>query len=153
MNRRRISAAVLLGSAVIALASATGPATAVATATTVAASGSGSGGKPCYHPDGYDHFLELDSAEVDQGDTRVNFTEVSCTYDPADEQNVKYTAIRKGSALVHAGAEVEVVGDTGNPRAVPAGWLVDHKLPNSPYFYYRADAQGLITAMREIYHP
>lgn len=143
MNRRRVSAAVLLGSAVITLTAASGPAIAATAA----------GEKPCYHPEGYDRFLELDSAEVDQGDTRVNFTEVSCTYDPADEQNVKYTAIRKDSVLIHAGATVQVVGDTGNPRTVPAGWLVDNKLPNTPYFYYQADAQGQITAMREIYHP
>ncbi|MCT2548784.1 hypothetical protein [Streptomyces atratus] len=190
MNRRRVSAAVLLGSAVIALTTAcgqgesgaaatgSGPAAPAGdsaavvpagSATTTSDTGSrpasapaakgttggetGPGDKPCYHPEGYDHFLELSSAEVDQGDTRVNFTEVSCTYDPADEQNVTYTAVRKGSALIHAGAEVQVVGDTGNPRTVPAGWLVDHKLPNTPYFYYRADAQGRITAMREIYHP
>ncbi|MCX4864235.1 hypothetical protein OHU11_13900 [Streptomyces sp. NBC_00257] len=192
MNRRRVSAAVLLGSAVIALTTACGPeeSGAAATgsgpaasagdstaevpagsATTASDTGSrpasapapaakgttggetGSDGKPCYHPEGYDHFLELASAQVDQGDTRVNFTEVSCTYDPADEQNVTYTAVRKGSALIHAGAEVQVVGDTGNPRTVPAGWLVDHKPPNTPYFYYRADAQGRITAMQEIYHP
>lgn len=189
MNRRRVSAAVLLGSAVIALTTAcgqgesgaaatgSGPAASAGDSAAVVPAGSattsdtgsrpasapaakgttggetGPGDKPCYHPEGYDHFLELSSAEVDQGDTRVNFTEVSCTYDPADEQNVTYTAVRKGSALIHAGAEVQVVGDTGNPRTVPAGWLVDHKLPNTPYFYYRADAQGRITAMREIYHP
>ncbi|MEV5203264.1 hypothetical protein [Streptomyces sp. NPDC053720] len=196
MNRRRVSAALLLGSAVIALTTACGPEESGAaaagsgpaasageptaealpgSATTASDTGSrpasdpaakditggkgatggktGSGGKPCYHPEGYDHFLELASAEVDQGDTRVDFTEVGCTYDPADEQNVTYTAVRKGSALIHAGAEVQVVGDTGNPRTVPAGWLVDHELPNTPYFYYRADAQGRITAMQEIYHP
>ncbi|MEL5957671.1 hypothetical protein AADR41_23435 [Streptomyces sp. CLV115] len=192
MIRRRVCAAVLLGSVVIALTTGCGPeeSGAAATgsgpaapagdsaaeapagsATATAASdtgsrpasapaaegttggGTGSGNKPCYHPEGYDHFLELASAEVYRGDTRVNFTEVGCSYDPADEQHVEYTAIRKGSALIHAGAEVQVVGETGSPRTVPAGWLVDNKLPNTPYFYYRADAQGRITAMQEIYHP
>ncbi|MFG3532201.1 hypothetical protein ACGF8B_36535 [Streptomyces sp. NPDC047917] len=190
MNRRRVLAAVLLGSVVIAVTTACGPqesgaaatgsgpaapagdSTAEAPAGSATApsgtgsrpasapaeegttgGGTGSGDKPCYHPEGYDHFLELASAEVDRGDTRVNFTEVGCTYDPADEQHVEYTAIRKGSALIHAGAEVQVVGDNGNPSTVPAGWLVDHELPNTPYFYYRADAQGRITAMQEIYHP
>ncbi|MFE7110615.1 hypothetical protein ACFU98_33990 [Streptomyces sp. NPDC057575] len=109
--------------------------------------------RPCYHPVGHDHFFKLESAEADQGDTRLNITEVGCTVDPDNEAEVRCTAIRSASMLVQAGAEVQVIGDTGAPRTVRPGWLVDNKLSDSPYFYYRADAQDRITSMQEIYHP
>ncbi|MFF8917051.1 hypothetical protein ACF08M_27975 [Streptomyces sp. NPDC015032] len=156
MNRRRISAAALLSSAVVTLTTVC----ALGTSASAAPAAGGDGGtiaasvdKPCYHPAGYDHFLKLESAEADQGDTRLNVTEVSCTVDPDNEEDVRYTTIRSASMLVHADAEVQVISDTGAPRTVQPGWLVDHKLSNSPYFYYRADTQDRITAMQEIYHP
>jgi len=131
-----------------------GTATAASPSTSApAASGSAGGGKPCYHPAGFDHFFKLNSAEVDQGDTRLNVTEVSCLVDPDNDEIVKYTPIRSTSMLVHAGARVQVLSGTGNPHTVQAGWLVDNKLSNSPYFYYQANTEHQVTAMQEIYHP
>jgi hypothetical protein len=132
------------------------PKTSVApTGTPKKASGSAGGGrKPCYLPKGYDHFLKLDSAEVYQGDTIVHVTPETCSVNPNDDEDISYTPIEAArSFVVGSRASVEILSSTATPHSVTPRWLVDNKLVNSPYFYYRVNGQNQITAMQEIYHP
>ena len=152
------SSAASTGDASSANASASASSGAKSGSTSAPAGGSSasnaSGGKACYHPAGVDHFFKLDSAEVDQGDTRLNITKVTCTVNPANDEDVSYTPIGAStSVLVHADAKVQVLSGGSALKTVPAGWLVDNKLTNSPYFYYQANTQNQITSMQEVYHP
>ena len=119
--------------------------------------GSGSAGgsrKPCDLPKGYDHFFQLDSAEVGQGSTVVRVTPETCSVNPNDDEDVSYTPVAAArSFAVGSGACVKVLSGTAALESVTPRWLVDNKLVNSPYFYYRVNGQNQITAMQEIYHP
>jgi hypothetical protein len=98
-------------------------------------------------------FLKLDSAAATAGGTSLNVTIMSCTVDPANDEDVDYTPMRSAVVLVHAGAQIQVLMPDNNLRVVPASWLVSHQLVNKPYFSYQDDAQHQITAMQQIYHP
>jgi hypothetical protein len=132
-----------------------GTATKAPTGAPTVAPGSADGDrKPCHLPAGYDGFFKLDSAEVYQGDTTVRVTPETCTVNRNNDEDVIYTPIEAARSFVVASdASVNVFSGTGNPDSVAPHWLVNHKLVNSPYFYYHVSGQNQITAMQEIYHP
>lgn len=100
-----------------------------------------------------DGFLKLDSATDAQGGTQVNVTIVTCSVDPGDAADVAYAPVSSAALPVRDGAQIQVLTPGGILQTVDAGWLVDHQVVNTPYFYYQEDAQHQITAMQEIYHP
>ncbi|MET9530013.1 hypothetical protein ABZY02_05500 [Streptomyces sp. NPDC006649] len=180
MNHRYVSAAVVLASAAALVATACGssgasprtaasapivsikadsatggPATATvadAQARTTGATGA-TAWKPCHLPAGYKHFFKLDSAKNVRGKTVVRVTPETCKVNTVNDEDVIYTASGAAKSLVVAsGASVKVLSDTTTVKVTPK-WLVNHKLANSPYFYYRVNGQNQITAMQEIYHP
>lgn len=166
MNRRR-GAAMLLGSGAIMLAGActsstsAGTTTGAAVATSAAAdsspaapaSSASDGRKPCSHPTAMSGFLKLDSASAAGGGTSLNITIMTCSVDPADDEDVDYTPIRTATVQVHAGAQIQVLMPDNNLQTVSGSWLVGHQLVNTPYFTYQDDARHEITAMQQIYHP
>ncbi|MFG2625462.1 hypothetical protein [Streptomyces sp. NPDC048473] len=177
MNHRYVSTAVVLASAAALLAAACGSSSASpnATASTPAVStkaGSATRGpgavtaanaqarttgatawKPCHLPAGYKHFFKLDSAKNFQGNTVVRVTPETCKVNTENDEDVDYTPSGAARSYVFAsGASVKVLSDTTTVKVTPK-WLVNHKLANSPHFYYRVNGQSQITAMQEIYHP
>lgn len=163
MNRRYVSAAVVLASAAALVAttcgsSSAGPnAAASAPAVSAKVGSSRTDGatvwKPCYLPAGYKHFFKLDSAKNAKGHAVVRVTPETCKVNRDDDEDVVYTPSGAARSFVFAsGATVKVLRDTTTVKVTPK-WLVNHKLANSPYFYYRVNGQNQITAMQEIYHP
>ena len=151
MKYRHVSAAVVLASAAALLAATCGSAGASPKAP--ARTTKATAWKPCYLPTGYQHFLKLDSAKTVKGNTVVRVTPETCKVNTANDEDVVYTASGAARSLGFApGASVEVLRDTTTVKVAPS-WLVNHKLANSPYFYYRVNGKGQITAMQEIYHP
>ncbi|KUM99094.1 hypothetical protein AQI95_40615 [Streptomyces yokosukanensis] len=163
MNHRYVSGAIVLASAAALLAAAGGSssaspnaaarATAVSTKAPSAAATGATAWKPCHLPAGYKHFFKLDSAKHLSGRTVVRVTPETCKVNTENDEDVVYTPSGAPRSLVFAsGASVEVLRDTTTVKVAPK-WLVNHKLANSPYFYYRVNGHGQITAMQEIYHP
>ncbi|MFB7502101.1 hypothetical protein [Streptomyces broussonetiae] len=163
MSHRYLSAAVVLASSAALLATAAGtssagPNAAASTPAVSAKAGSATttaatAWKPCYLPAGYQHFLKLDSAKYVRGRTVVRITPQTCKVNTRNDEDVVYTpsgAVR--SYVFASGASVKVLKDTTTVKVTPH-WLVNHRLDNTPYFYYRVNGQGRITAMQEIYHP
>ncbi|MGN5377268.1 hypothetical protein ACQ4WX_04890 [Streptomyces lasalocidi] len=109
--------------------------------------------KPCYLPAGYKHFFKLGSAKNVRGKTVVRVTPETCKVNTSNDEDVVYTPSGAARSLVFAsGASVKVLKDTTTVKVTPK-WLVNHKLANSPYFYYRVNGHSQITAVEEIYHP
>ncbi|MGW1409746.1 hypothetical protein [Streptomyces sp. NPDC002403] len=112
--------------------------------------------QPCHLPAGYKHFFKLESAKSFQGSTVVRVTPETCSVNTKNDEDVVYTPIGAARSFVFApGASVKVFTDinTTAVKSVAPKWLVNHKLTNSPHFYYRVNDQSRITAMEEIYHP
>ncbi|WP_328334813.1 MULTISPECIES: hypothetical protein [unclassified Streptomyces] len=157
MTHRYVSAAVVLASAAALLATACGSSgaspRAAAGQPAVASGSAGSGWQPCHLPAGYKNFFKLDSAKNIRGNTVVRVTPETCKVNRNNDEDVVYTPRGAAHSLVIAsGASVKVLRDTTTVKVTP-NWLVNHKLANSPYFYYRVNGQNRITAMQEIYHP
>ncbi|WP_331748247.1 hypothetical protein OG520_41300 (plasmid) [Streptomyces sp. NBC_00984] len=180
MNHRYVSAAVVLTSAAALLAAAGGPsgaspnpAASTTAVSTTAGSATGSPGtptaadaqartkgaaawQPCYLPTGYKHFFELESAKNVHGSIVVRVTPETCNVNTENDEDVVYTPTGAARSYVFAaGASVKVFSDidTTTVKSVAPKWLVNHKLTNTPHFYYRLNGQRQITAMQEIYHP
>ncbi|MCX4728847.1 hypothetical protein ACIPW9_18725 [Streptomyces sp. NPDC090052] len=166
MNHRYVSAAVVLASAAALLATTCGsssaspraaastPAVSTAAGQPTAASGSaGTHWQPCHLPAGYKTLFKLDSAKNLHGKTVVRVTPETCKVNANNDEDVVYTPKGAARSLVFAsGASVKVLKDTTTVKVTPE-WLVNHKLANSPYFYYRVNGHSQVTAMQEIYHP
>ncbi|MGW3267533.1 hypothetical protein [Streptomyces sp. NPDC001056] len=168
MKHRYVSAAVVLASAAALVtvacgSSSAGPNPAAGTPAASAKTGSATTGaagtpvaaawKPCYLPTGYQHFLKLESAKDSHGNTVVRVTPEACKVNTRNDEDVVYTSTGAVRSLGFAsGASVKVLKDTTTVKVTPK-WLVNHKLANSPYFYYRVNGKNQITAMQEIYHP
>nr|WP_285551965.1 hypothetical protein [Streptomyces hygroscopicus] len=168
MKHRYVSAAVVLASAAALVATACGsssaaPYTATGTPTASAGTGPATTGaagtpvtttwKPCYLPKGYQHFFKLESAKDSHGKTVVRVTPETCKVNTRDDEDVVYTPTGAARSLGFAsGASVKVLKETTTVQVTPK-WLVNHKLTNTPYFYYRVNGKNQITAMQEIYHP
>lgn len=161
MNHRYVSGAVVAASAAALLVTAGGPSSAspTAAASTAVSARAGSAGatgvswKPCLLPAGYKHFFKLESAKNVRGKTVVRVTPETCKVNTENDEDVVYTPSGAAKSLAFAsGASVKVLKGTTTMTVAPK-WLVNHKLGNSPYFYYRVDGHSQITAMREIYHP
>lgn len=147
MKRRHTSAAAVLMSAAALLAATGGTASAAAT--------HGSW-RPCHLPSGYKHIVELHSAKNVKGGTVVRVTPEKCGVNPRNDEDVRYTATGAARSLAFAPkSSVKVYADlnTTDLKSVSPKWLVHHKLTNSPYFSYRVDSRGRVTAFQEIYHP
>ncbi|MFJ3712809.1 hypothetical protein OG204_34560 [Streptomyces sp. NBC_01387] len=157
MNHRYVSTAVVLGSAAALLATMCGSSSASprpATSAPAVTSGKAGGSwQPCHLPAGYKHFFKLDSAKNVKGNTVVRVTPETCRVNTKNDEDVIYTPSGAAQSLVFAsGASVKVLSDTTTRKVTPK-WLVNHKLANTPYFYYRVNGQSQISAMEEIYHP
>ncbi|MEU8976591.1 hypothetical protein AB0D11_46935 [Streptomyces monashensis] len=162
MNHRYVSAAAVLASAAAFLAAggsagAAPNAAAGSPAASVKAGSARTTGatswKPCHLPAGYKHFFKLDSAKNVRGKTVVRVTPETCKVNTANDEDVVYTPSGTARTLVFAsGASVKVLKDTTTVQVIPK-WLVNHRLANSPYFYYRVNSHNQITAVEEIYHP
>lgn len=152
MNHRHAAVAVLASTAAL-LATTSGTAGAAPGPAAKSPSVSATTWKPCHLPAGYRHFLELRSAADVRGRTVVRVTPQTCVVNTENDEDVIYTPSGATRSLSFApGATVEVLHDTDTVEVTPR-WLVHHKLANSPYFSYRVDGHGRITALREIYHP
>ncbi|MHB9856764.1 hypothetical protein [Streptomyces sp. YIM S03343] len=163
MNHRYVSGAVVFASAAALLAIAGGPSnaspnaaastTAVSTKASSARTTGATAWRPCYLPAGYDHFLKLDSAKNVRGKTVVRVTPETCKVNTHNDENVVYTPSGPARSLGFAsGASVKVLRDSTTVKVTPK-WLVNHKLTNTPYFYYRVNRHSQITAAQEIFHP
>ncbi|WP_435642625.1 hypothetical protein ACSP97_30930 [Streptomyces sp. SCPE 10] len=151
MNHRHVSAVVVLASAAALLATTCGSAGASPNAPVRTAKATA--WKPCHLPSGYQRFVELDSAGTVKGRTVVRVTPQTCKVNKENDEDVVYTPSGAARSVGFAsGASVEVLRDTTTVKVAPQ-WLVKHKLANSPYFAFRVNGKGRITAMREIYHP
>ncbi|GGU98736.1 hypothetical protein GCM10010260_38450 [Streptomyces filipinensis] len=161
--KRYVSAAVVLASTAALVATACGSSSAgtnaVASTAGVSAQAASAGAagatswKPCYLPSGYKHFFKLDSAKFVRGKTVVRVTPETCKVNAGNDEDVVYTPSGAArSSGFASGASVKVLKDTTTVKVAPK-WLVNHRLTNSPYFYYRVNSKGQITAMEEIYHP
>ncbi|MFE3942311.1 hypothetical protein ACFXPV_10600 [Streptomyces sp. NPDC059118] len=163
MSHRYVSAAAVLASTAALLAVASGSsgaspnqAASATTVSTTAVSTTTTAWQPCYLPKGYKHFFELESAKNIQGKTVVRVTRETCSVNTKNDEDVAYTPLGAARSLAFApGASVEVFSDINSTtvKSVAPTWLVNHKLTNSPHFYYRVNGQNQITAMQEIYHP
>ncbi|GAA2414344.1 hypothetical protein GCM10010433_11790 [Streptomyces pulveraceus] len=161
MSHRYVSAAAVLASTAALLAVASGSSGAspnqAASATTASTTAvSTTAWQPCYLPKGYKHFFELESAKKVQGKTVVRVTPETCSVNTKNDEDVAYTPLGAARSLAFApGASVEVFSDINSTtvKSVAPTWLVNHKLTNSPHFYYRVNGKNQITAMQEIYHP
>ncbi|MGW3205720.1 hypothetical protein [Streptomyces sp. NPDC001135] len=163
MKHRYVSVAVVLASSAALLATTCGSSSASPSGTANApdvyvqagsASPTGSAAwRPCYLPAGYKHFFKLDSAKSVRGRTVVRVTPETCKVNTENDEDVVYTPSGAARSLAFAsGASVKVLKDTTTVKVAPK-WLVNHRLANSPYFYYRVNSKSQITAMQEIYHP
>jgi hypothetical protein len=133
----------------------TGTPNATAEPSATDSTGTDGGGKPCALPAGFDHFFKLDSAETYQGRTVVRVAPETCTVDPANDEDVTYTAVQAAQSFtIGSAASVKVLDDySTTPHAASPSWLVSHHLSGDAQFYCSLDDQNRITAMEQIYHP
>ncbi|MBV6695747.1 hypothetical protein KV557_01240 [Kitasatospora aureofaciens] len=113
--------------------------------------------KPCHQDPAQPETVKLDSATTGGGVTKVNLTPVSCTYKVSNEEAVAYTPTGDAASYVLAkNAVVQVIEFSGKgtkERTITPTELPTYKLASTPYFTIHRDAQGKVTAMKEIYHP
>lgn len=160
MNHRYVSGAVVLASAAALVAATCGSSSASpnpSAGTTAVSAQAGTTGatawRPCYLPSEYKHFFKLESAKNVRGKTVVRVTPETCKVNTHNDEDVVYTPSGAARSLTFAaGASVKVLKDSTTVKVAPK-WLVNHKLSNTPYFYYRVNGHNQITAMQEIFHP